>query len=87
MNALIGKVQVLPVNEYTVWYSPAEFPTITTNAHLVDGDGDLLLINPGYGFKVISVEQVNRIVTDYRAESEEINAQEIQEYDQYWADR
>lgn len=87
MNALVGKVQILPVTEFTVWYKPAGFPTISTDATLIDGDGDLLLINPGWGYKIISVQQVNRIVTHQVAVGEEINAQEIREYDQYWADR
>lgn len=81
MNALIGKVQIVPVNEYTVWYKPASFPTISTDATLIDGDGDLLLINPGWGFKIISVQQVNRIVTHHMAESEELNAVEIAQYE------
>lgn len=80
MNALIGKVQIVPVNEYTIWYKPASFPTISTDATLIDGDGDLLLINPGWGFKIISVQQVNRIVTHHTAESEELNAVEIAQY-------
>lgn len=81
MNALIGKVQIVSVNEYTVWYRPASFPTISTDATLIDGDGDLLLINPGWGFKIISVQQVNRIVNHHMAESEELNAVEIAQYE------
>lgn len=85
MNALVGKVQSLPVTEFTVWYSPADFPTVSTDAALIDDDGDFLLINPGWGFKIISTQQVNRIVTHHVAIGEEINAQEIQAYDQFWA--
>lgn len=81
MNALTGSVRIIPVNEYTVWYKPASFPTISTDAVLVDGDGELLLINPGWGFKIISVQQVNRIVTHKVAEAEELNAEEITQYE------
>lgn len=84
---LTGSVKSLPVNEYTVWYKPAGFPTISTDAVLVDGDGDLLLINPGWGFKVISVQQVTRIVTHKVAEAENLNAEEIRQYDDFWKDR
>lgn len=81
MNALSGSVKVLPVNEYTVWYSPADFPTVSTDAVLVDGDGDLLLVNPGWGFKLISVQQVNRIVTHRTAERENLYIEEVLQYE------
>jgi hypothetical protein len=87
MNALIGAVKILPVNEYAIWYSPAEFPTVSTDAVLIDWDGDLLLVNPGWGFKVINVQQVNRIVTHRVAIGEEIAAEERQQFDEYWQDR
>lgn len=80
MNALVGSVKILPVNEYTVWYSPSGFPTISTDAVVIDGEGDLLLINPGWGYKVNSVQQVWRIVTAHVAETEELNAQENAEF-------
>lgn len=78
---LSGSVKVLPVNEYTVWYKPAKFPTISTDATLIDGDGELLLINPGWGFKIISVQQVNRIVTHHTAESEDLHIEECLQYE------
>jgi hypothetical protein len=81
MNALIGSVKVLPVNEYTVWYSPSGFPTISTDAVLIDGEGELLLINPGWGYKIISVQQVRRIVTARIAENEELHTQEMVQYE------
>lgn len=84
---LSGSVKVFPVNEYTVWYKPAKFPTISTDATLIDRDGDLLLINPGWGFKIISVQQVNRIVTNKVAEAEEIQIEENLEYDEFWKGR
>lgn len=87
MNALTGSVRIIPVNEYTIWYKSASFPTISTDAVLVDGDGELLLINPGWGFKIISVQQVNRIVTHKVAEAENLNAEEIRQYDDFWKDR
>lgn len=88
MNALSGGVKIFPVVSFTIWYSPAGFEgVVSTDAHLMDGDGDLLMVYAGARLKVIGVAQVNRIVTHQVAVGEEINAQEIQEYDQFWADR
>lgn len=87
MNALVGKIKVLPVNEYIVWYSPVEFPTVSTDAVLIDGDGELLVISTGCETKIIHVDQMNRIVTHHVAQGEEIAAEERQEYDDFWADR
>lgn len=81
MNALIGKVQSIPVNHYIVWYSPEDFPSVSTNASLIDGDGDLLLINPGWGYKIIRVQQVNRIVTHHTAESHDLHLEECLQYE------
>ena len=91
MSALIGKVQIVPVNEtasFTVWYSPAGFEGIvSTDAHLVDGDGDLLLVYANGRSKIISVQQVNRIVTDKAAQAAEMFIEENLEYDQFWKER
>lgn len=87
MNALVGKVQILPVTEFTVWYESVVFEGVQTDAALIDGDGEFLLLNPGWGWKLIHVSQVKRVITHHVAIGEEINVQEIQEYDQYWADR
>lgn len=83
MNALIGKVQVLPVQTdgVTVWYSPAGFEgVVSTDAQLQDGDGDLLMVYRLGRLSIISVAQVNRVTTDRRAESVEISEIENADY-------
>lgn len=65
---------------YIVWYSPSAFPTVSTDAALIDGDGDLLLINPGWGYKIIQAGQVNRITSARQHEGEELNAQEREQF-------
>lgn len=87
MNPLIGKVQVLPVNNYTIWYRPQGFEGVQTDAHLIAQESELILITSGWETRIIHLSEVTRIVTPKVAIGEEINAQEIQEYEQYWADR
>lgn len=63
-----------------MWYSPSQHPTITTDAALIDGDGDLLLIYTGMNYKIIEVGQVGRIVSGRRHEAGEMNAQENEQF-------
>ena len=81
-NPLIAPVQILTFPSLlVVWYSPANFPTVETCADLIDGDGDLLLVWNGWQYKIISVQQVERIVTARSAERAEAIAVEWEEYD------
>lgn len=80
MNNLNSTVKVISLNP-VVWYSPSSFPTISTDAVIVDGDGELLLINPGWGYKLIHVSQIVRIISSYRYETEELQILERIEYD------
>jgi hypothetical protein len=91
VNALIGAVRIVPVNEnasFTVWYSPAGFEgVVSTDAHLQDGDGDLLMVYANGRSKIISVQQVTRIVTDKIAQAAETYIEENLEYEAFWQDR
>jgi hypothetical protein len=64
-----------------ITYTPANFPTVTTDALLLDGDGDLLMIHNGILHKIISVYQVTDIQDSRSYEVEEIRAQELDEYE------
>lgn len=64
-----------------VYYSPAGFPSVLTDATLVDGDGDLLLVSNGWKLKIISAQQVERIVSAHTHESSELLGQEMIEFD------
>ena len=82
-NVLSGNVQV--VNLYPgsiVWYTPEGFPDVQTDADLVDGDGDLLLVHNGWRWKIISVQQVKRIMTGYRYAAVELYDAECSQFDQ-----
>lgn len=63
-NPLTGSVKIVDQSpSYVVWYTPAGFDTVETDAQLHDGDGDLLLVWSGTRYKIIATEQVKRIVT------------------------
>jgi hypothetical protein len=64
-----------------ITYTPANFPTVTTDALLLDGDGDLLMIHNGMQHKIISVYQVTDIQDSRSYEVEELRAQELDEYE------
>lgn len=83
MNRLTGKVQIKPVHNYVVWYAPEGFDGILTDASLIDGDGELLLITNGWQYKLISTAQVDRIVTARSHEAHEINFEETATYQRY----
>jgi len=79
-NLLTGSVRVVNLPP-VVWYNPEGFPTVQTDAELVDGDGDLLLVSNGWQLKLISVQQVCRIVPARSAETIELMDMEREEYD------
>lgn len=66
---------------YVVEYRPAKFPNVITSADLIDGDGELLIVNPGWGYKLISVGQVERIITARQQERSEQVEIKMEEYE------
>lgn len=97
-NFLSGPVQVLniPLDQVppiiappaasaapVVWYTPEGFPTVETDATILDIDGELLLVTNGWQLKIIAVTQVKRWKTgkgherreDLHAEQEDYDAQ------------
>lgn len=64
-----------------VYYSPAAFPDILTDATLLDSDGELLLISNGWQTKLISWQQVERTASARAHEGSELLADEMQEFD------
>ncbi len=81
-NPLKSHVQIIPFPPPVVYYTPAGFPTVLTDAVLVDGDGDLLLVDNGWRLKIISVQQVEKIVSARTHERNEAIDQEWQEWDE-----
>lgn len=81
MNALQANVKVIDLPRVVVWYTPDGFPTVQTDADLIDGDGDLLLIANGWQYKIISVQQVTRVEIARTAERHEQLAVEMLEFD------
>lgn len=99
MSILTGPVQVLniPLDQVppiqpppanvpaldVVWYTPEGFPTVETDATILDIDGDLLLVTNGWRLKIIAVTQVKRWINgdahvareDLHAEQEDYDAQ------------
>lgn len=60
-NLLTGGVHVTPAYGSIVWYEPAGFVGVLTDATVLDQDGELLLVTNGWRFKIISIGQVQRI--------------------------
>jgi len=54
---------------------------VQTDATLLDGDGDLLLVTSGWMLKIISVQQVQRIVSARAQERHELYQTESEDYD------
>lgn len=81
MNALAGNVQVIDLSRVIVWYTPEGFPDVETDADLIDGDGDLLLVSNGWMLKIISVQQIVRIHSSRFYGWQEQRDQERAEYD------
>jgi hypothetical protein len=79
-NPLNGSVQIVNFSP-VIWYTPAGFPSVQTDATLLDGDGDLLLISNGMTYKLISVQQVKRIVSARTQEQSELYQSESEDYD------
>lgn len=82
MPPLTGKVQIKPVHNYVVWYAPEGFDGVITDASLIDGDGELLLVTNGWRYKIVSVYQVDRIVSARSHEAHEISYAETAAYQQ-----
>lgn len=84
MNALTGKAQVIDLNPggAVVWYTPEGFPDVETDADLIDGDGDLLLISNGWMLKIISAQQVTRVHSSRFHGWQEIGDEERVAYNQ-----
>jgi hypothetical protein len=65
-NLLTAPVQVETFPPRVVFYTPEGFPDIETSAELIAIDGDLLLVNPGWEYKIISRQQLTRPITSAR---------------------
>lgn len=79
-NPLTAPVQIINLS-LGVWYSPAGFPTVETNADVIDRDGDLLLVSNGWRYKIISAQQVTRILRSRALEGAELWDVEAEAYD------
>jgi hypothetical protein len=64
-----------------IWYAPAEYPDIETDATVLDGDGELLLVTNGWQYKIISTRQITRIVDAKNHESVELLDMEREDYE------
>lgn len=80
-NILTASVQIVSLNTFMIWYTPEGFPTVETNAEVIDGDGDLLLVTNGWRYKIISAQQVTRIIRHRAQETIELRDIEITEYE------
>jgi len=82
MNDLNGNVKSFSLGDI-IWYNPAGFPDVQTDAEYVTTniDGTLTLFK-GWGFETISTEQIKRTVSSWRAETVELYDSECSQFDQ-----
>lgn len=97
MSVLTGPVQVLnipldqvppiqppPADTFAppvVWYTPEGFPTVETDATILDIDRELLLVTNGWQLKIISVYQVKRWLSGPAHARREGVQVEMEQYD------
>lgn len=76
-----NNVQIFTFPPRVVWYEPAGFPGVETDAELVSIDGDTLTVFKGWYTETISAAQVKRIVSVRSAETTELLNVEREDYD------